>query len=265
MKRMRILGLAVVAVFAVTAFAASSALALPEFGRCIAKAGTGKYKDANCTLKAGKVVSEKAFEFVKTIEKKNFTSAGGAGVLETESGTRVECTGQSATGEFKGTTSFKEVKNVVARFTGCTLPLLGAQCGTAGSAAGEIVTQKLTGKLGYIAKATKTVGQELKPEVKGGAFVVFECSSAAKIVVKEGTKKLGHNCVIAQVGPVNTSSTTSEEKYLAKGSGVQNPEKFEGTAPRCNLESALNGGAAELSSQSLLTTITAEEAIEIKA
>ncbi len=262
MKRMRILGLAVVAVFAVTAFAASSALALPEFGRCIAKAG-GKYADGNCTVKAAK--GKGTNEFVKTIEKKNFTSAGGAGVLETESGTRVECTAQSATGEFKGTTSFKEVKNVVARFTGCTLPLLGAQCGTAGSAAGEIVTQKLTGKLGYISKASKTVGQELKPEVKGGAFVTFECSSAAKIVVKEGTKKLGHNCVIAQIGPVNTSSTTSEEKYLTKGSGVQNPEKFEGSAPRCNLESALNGGAAELSSQSLLTTITAEEAIEIKA
>ena len=78
MKRMRIMGLCLVAVFALGAFAASSAFALPEFGRCVPKAGTGKYSDANCTVKAAK--GKGVTEFVKTIEKKKFTSAGGAGV-----------------------------------------------------------------------------------------------------------------------------------------------------------------------------------------
>lgn len=46
-------GLCLVAVLAVCAYAVSSASALPEFGKCEAKAG-GKYSDANCTVKAKK-------------------------------------------------------------------------------------------------------------------------------------------------------------------------------------------------------------------
>ena len=274
MKRMRIVGLCLVAVFALTAFAASSASALPEIGRCVAKTGTGKYKDSNCTEKAGKLTSEKNYEWNKaTGMNPHFTSAGGAGVLETESGTRVECTAQTATGEYRlventttHTDTSKEVKNVVATFTGCSLPIIGAKCNTAGHGEGEIVTNSLKGPLGYISgKGTKTpvVGQELTPTVSKGAFATFECSSAAKIVVKEGAKK-GGNCIISTVGPARVMSTTASDNYTGSA-GKQTPQSFEGSTKVCNLESALNGGAAERSTQLLETTITNEEPLEILA
>src|SRR4030081_3466421 len=148
MKRMKIMGLALVAVFAMTAFAASSAMALPEVGRCIAGSSSSKYSDSNCNVKG-------AFEFVKTIVKNKFTSAGGEGVLETTSGTKVVCKTQSATGEYKA--GGKEVTNVVAKFQGCAIPALGITCKTKGAPEGEIVTNPLGGKLGYILKSAQQV------------------------------------------------------------------------------------------------------------
>jgi hypothetical protein len=264
---MRIVGLCLVAVFALTAFAASSASALPEIGRCVSQPGTGKYKDSNCTVKAGKLTSEKSFEWKKAPVKTHFTSAGGAGVLETETGTRVECTAQSAAGEYKVVNgASKEVTNVVATFTGCSLPIIGAKCNTVGHGEGEIVTNPLKGPMGYISgKGTKTpvVGQELTPVTSKGAFATFECSSAAKIVVKEGAKK-GGNCIISTLAPANVMSTTASDTY-AGAAGKQEPQHFEGSTKICNLESALNGGAAERSTQLLETTITNEEELEIKA
>jgi hypothetical protein len=38
---------------------ASSAVALPELGRCVSQAGAGKYKNASCTEKAGSKTGEK--------------------------------------------------------------------------------------------------------------------------------------------------------------------------------------------------------------
>jgi hypothetical protein len=261
MKRMKIMGLALVAVFAITAFAASSAMALPEIGRCIAKAG-GKYTESNCNTKVTKGGS---FEFVKTIVNKKFTSAGGEGVLETTSGTKVICKTQSAVGEYKGTTSFKEVQGVVAKFNGCAIPAFGIECNTKGSAAGEIVTNSLTGKMGYISKAGKSVGQELHPLVKKGLFATFECGGGVvNIEVGEGTGK-GGDCIIAPVKPSNVSSVNAEEVYSGAG-GKQSPQSFEGSTKVCNLESRAGKEAPwERSTQALVTTITNEEALEIRA
>jgi len=269
MKRMRIMGLCLVAVFAFTAFAASSAFALPEFARCQANLN-GKYKDSNCNEKAKTIESEEQFELVKTYEKVGFTSAGGAGVLETEAGTRIECTAQSASGKIDvdlGSTGkqlpSKQVESVVAKFNGCALPLIGAKCNSAGSAEGEIITKELEGELGYIKKATKEVGQRLTPTIKKGKFAEFECSSAAKVTVGEGGGK-GGNCIIAPVKPVNTSSTGGEEVYSG-AAGKQSPQSFETPIKTCNLESNLNGGAFERATQALTTVLLFEEAYEVRA
>ena len=265
MKRTRIMGLALVAVFALSAFAAASAFAKPEIIRCYAKTG-GKYTESNCKTK-GTSKSPGSYEISKVPVKKGFTSAGGEGTLETANGTKVVCKTQSATGEYKSTTSTKEVTNVIAKFYNCAIPALGITCNTAGAAAGEIVTNKLGGKLGYISgKGTKTpsVGQELHPLVKKGAFTTFECGGGAvKVVVGEGAGK-GGDCIIAPVGPVNVSSTTATQNYSGAG-GKQEPQHFEGSTKTCNLESNTNGGAFERATQSLITTITNEEALEINA
>ena len=82
MRHIRMLGLCLVAALAVGAYAVSSASALPEFGKCEAKAG-GKYKDANCTEKAKK--GQGAYEWKKGSElapvKFSGKNVGSGGVL----------------------------------------------------------------------------------------------------------------------------------------------------------------------------------------
>jgi hypothetical protein len=266
MTRIKTMGLCLVAVFALGAFAASSAFSA-EIGRCVAKAGTGKYKDANCTLKAGKLVSEKSFEFVKGAVNVGFTASGGTGTLEAASGTNVVCTAQTTKGQYLVKTgAIKAVWKVVATFTGCSIPTIGIPCNTAGQASGTIVTSSLKGNLGDISgekTPAAVVGQELTPEVKNGAFATFECGGGA---VKIVTKSAKTNCVIAAVGPTNVMSTTLGEEYKSAGGGHQAVTHFQKTPTKiCQLESSVNGGAAELSAQIQEVTITSEEPLELRA
>jgi hypothetical protein len=278
MKRMRIMGLCLVAVFALTVIGASTASALPEIGRCVAQAGTGKFKDANCTLKAGKLVSEKAFEFKKGAKSEtegvNFTSAGGEGVLETVSGTKIVCKTQSATGKYDQDSGvIKEVESVIATFKECSLPILGVTCQNKGGTPAEIKTFLLKGPLGYISgeKTTKpVVGQQLTPEKAKGLFAEFECGGGAVVVKVKGKEgavegKTGGNCIIAPVENANEMSTTAKQIYKGE-KGKQEPQHFQlSTSKFCNLESNSNGGAFEAATQALTTVVTNEEALEIKA
>jgi len=276
---MKIMGLCLVAVFAVTAFAASSALALPEIGRCTSST-VGKYKNNACTEKASSTEkgNTNKFEFHKGaaaegVGSTGFSSAGGEGVLETVSGTKITCETQSASGKYDQDAGLiKEVEGVIATFKGCSLPLLGVKCNTVGAPEGEIKTNLLKGPLGYISgEKTKTpvVGQELTPEKAKGQFAAFECTSSVKVVVKgkEGAVegKTGGNCIIAPVENANEMSLTAKQVYKGSG-GKQEPQHFQlGTSKYCNLESNTNGGAFEAATQALTTTVTNNEALEIKA
>lgn len=265
MTRTRTSALCLAAVLALGGFAASSASALPEVGRCVAQAG-GRYADANCRAKASKGAG--AFEFKKGAVKKGFASTGGEGVLETAAGTKVVCKTQTASGELRELSgAIREVQHVTAKFQGCAIPALGITCGSQGAPAGEIVTTLLGGKLGYISgKGTKApvAGQELHPEAKKGLFAEFACGGGAvSVKVGEGSGK-GGDCIIAVVEPVNVSSTTANERYSGAG-GAQNPQHFEGSTRTCNLESSLNGGAYERATLTLVATVTSEEPLEIRA
>jgi hypothetical protein len=93
---MRGIGLAIVAVFAISALAASAAsAAAPEFKPWCYKAGAGsKYETkARC---------EKGEESTGSWERIHFTSTSGPALLETASGTKIECRSGSATGELTG-------------------------------------------------------------------------------------------------------------------------------------------------------------------
>jgi hypothetical protein len=253
------------------ALLASSALALPEVGHCVAKPGTGKYQDSNCTKKAtGKLPKE--YEWVKlTGSPVPFTSKGGEGKLETAGGTLIVCKKQSATGDFfpKGT-STKEVKSVVAVFTSCEAPVNKAVCGTTGAAAGEIVTNPLKGPLGYISGEKTTspvVGQELTPEKAKGVFVTFKCGASITVSVGIAPKGgLGDDAIICTLGSVNEMSTLTGETYAASG-GTQVPHKFQkATAKEMHLESQNNGvGSWEYATQTLVTSVETTSPIEIKA
>jgi hypothetical protein len=139
MTRIRIIGLALVAVVALSAFASASAFAAPEFKGEGAVAGT------------------------------TFTSTSGAGKMEgTET---IKCSASTSSGEI---TSATTVGKVVVTFTGCEDK--GKKCkSSSGAAAGEIKTVSLKGELGEVAsaEAASGVGELLTPE-SGSKYVSIE-------------------------------------------------------------------------------------------
>jgi hypothetical protein len=275
------MGLFLVAACALAALGASSASALPEIGRCVAKAG-GKYSDSACLKK---VTSGGSFEFVKGANKKpNFTATSGAAVLEGASGTKIVCKSSTAVGKYDedGTTFVtKGVETVVATFHECEDPGIGKICHSSGQAEGTIVTEKLEGELRYLKKGTTgvppVVVQELHPALKGGPFAVFECGLPAqggiKVTVKENTKeglgsKGGGNCILSTLSEVNVMATTVKDIFKGK-SGVQEPNKYlsQTKPPECNLESEFGSEPApfERSTQTETAEVVSEELVEVKA
>jgi len=214
-------GLCLIAVFAIAAVTATSASALPEWGKCEAQAG-GKYLDGNCTTK-GKGGS---FEWHKGATLKNvpFTghNVGSGGVLtatiracfykeqplvrqrtraacaaatekgeaegeETEpSPAKVECESEKNTGEASGKSS---IVNVNVTFEGCKLYGIFPCKNVLGKE--NIQVNPLKGALGYINKAKKEVGVLLEPVEKHGYFAHFECGGLTVIYVGVGNKKDG--------------------------------------------------------------------------
>jgi hypothetical protein len=141
MKRMRVGGLSLVAMFAMSATTALSAsAALPEF--------SGPFP-------------------------KPFTSTSKASLLETvpPGSKKTKCTADTNVGEITGAqTGF-----ITITFTGCTLNKV--PCNTPGLASGTIATSLLSIKMNYINKAKKWVGIDLM-EPAGGLFMAYGCGSA---------------------------------------------------------------------------------------
>jgi hypothetical protein len=270
------MGMCVTAGLLLAAVTAGSASALPEIGRCVAKAG-GKYTNANCTKK---VSSGGTFEWLKGSNgHPNFTASSGEAVLEGESGTKIVCKASTAVGKYNETGSTKTtkgVKNVVATFTECEDPGIGKICHSAGQGEGVIVTKELEGVLGYITKKPIVVGQELHPK-KGTPFAIFECGLPAqggvKVTVQENTSgaagsKGGGNCIISTLSEVNVMATSVGDIFKASGPGKQAPQSFENKKPPvCNLETEFAAFPApyERSTQTEIATVVSEELLEIKA
>ncbi|MCW3056336.1 MAG: hypothetical protein JWO21_305, partial [Solirubrobacterales bacterium] len=182
MHRLKVLGLTLVAVLAVSAVAvASASAALPEF----------------------------------TVFPNKATGSGGAGTLETLKGEKVTCTAEKDKSEINGA---KTVKGVVVTFTGCKESVFKANCNSAGAAAGEIVTNELSGEIGYVNKATKAVGLDLKPV--GELFAEFNCTGGLLKLKVKGS-------VIGKLSPVNTATKEFKLEFKLAGVGKQEIEKFE--------------------------------------
>ena len=225
----------------------------------------GKYKDAACTeedLKKG----EPKGKYEKTGGPK-FTGEGGAGVLHArirkceieEEGVKglegkqlpredcsgagnpeydpngegfggannlaVECASEHATGEATGS---DEVGNVSVSFKGCTS--FGFPAQTHGLPAGEIQTDSLKGRLGYISKATHEVGVLLEPSTAGGEFAEFEAlegdilehvgvgnATAGAAYEETGPgNPTGHDGVMSPITPVGQMTHTFTQNYRAE-------------------------------------------------
>src|SRR5947209_2612266 len=240
MKRMRILGLCLVAVFALSAtyVASASATDFFELGEClkVKTAKTGKFGNAGCTANTG----EKANEYEWTVgvnKNKLFTSkmkSETKATLETTSGSKVTCNEEEGTGEFgAGTTVVK----VTAHFhNNCETG--GLKCNSTGKGPGEIDIFNLKGHAGILKTDPTTpikdkMGGVLEPE-SGEFLAEFECTASVKIKVK------GSLIVEEKAEKMLPKATL---KFTAKG-GIQNYTHFEGEPVNSHiLESTFNGGA----------------------
>jgi len=262
MKRMRIMGLCLVAAFAAAAVASTSALAAPapHYGTCVKKAkaeGAG-FSDAGCTKP---VASAAKYEWVKggangvtyTTKIKELTKA----TLETKKKEKVVCSGETSTGTILNETETETTPT----FTGCET--LKKPCSTPGQAEGTIAVQALQGELG-VEKVTIKEGKEVptsnkiasnlyKQGNRGGEIVEFEC--VGFVIKVKGTVLF----------PVTTNKmlATATIKFAASG-GKQKPEKFE-TGPKEILESKFGGGLFEQSGQTITTIQKNSKAIEVSS
>jgi hypothetical protein len=153
MKRMRMMGLALVAVFAVSV-AASTAVAAPVFYTKTA---------------IGSVAAHVPF-----------TGTLGAAFLEPANLSKITCTGGTAIGEV---TSATVTKGNITKFVGCEAS--GLKCNSAGETEGKIDTNTLEGVLGNVTSVLPGIRLYNETTKKGGILAEFECGGGAvKVVVK---------------------------------------------------------------------------------
>ncbi|TMK24589.1 MAG: hypothetical protein E6G62_07800 [Actinobacteria bacterium] len=251
MKRMKMMGLGVIAVFAMAAMFVASAAAkpanTPTSGRCLAHTG-GKFSDANCKTFATEVAKEK-FEFYPTsgtadngeskpAVKKHYT-AEAIGTTEkpivlTGTGeklgaeTKVECKLQTSDG-FNVSDTEGTAEHI--KYTGCESSKVS--CQTAGSAAGEILVNDLTvtyviEKFGYNTTTKKDepakdkVAEKLVPKV-GEEYVFFECG-VKPTSLKVHVKSLENEGIMVNA-KANAMVLTTELKFSGL-KGNQKPEKY---------------------------------------
>jgi len=271
MRRIRIAGLCLVAVFAMGAvFAGGAWAANPEYGRCIKEGAKEltKYDNAKCIKFASEDPGTEAEKLKKgnfvwhpgVPAKPNFTAAlkpSTIATLETKAGTKVTCTGLSAAGKYTGLTTVTVTKT---DFEGCESG--GIKCNTSGAGTGVIRVKELEGELGLIKTNIKgstkdKIGNVLWPKggtpTSGSEFVEFACGGLT-VKVK--------NSVISPVTS-NAMKLAATVKYTAS-KGKQKPEEFLG-GPKYFLESKFSAAPYEQSGQSATTIQTNEEKVEVRS
>jgi hypothetical protein len=227
MRHVRILGLALVVMFAIGALTAVSASANPHWFECAKNKESGKF-EKGCATEGGKG----GWELKEGIGKgKAFKGKGGTAILHNvipgKGDIKVECASFKDTGQVA--VPDKEF-NVVATFKKCKS--LGSPCKTPGGKKETITTEKLAGNLGWLNKSKQEAGASLFDEAEPGgkeAFLAsFECEGLAKVRV--------HGGVIGKLEPVGVfskeaTSTYTVGEYLGEPSPgykpLTNPPAFE--------------------------------------
>lgn len=257
--RLKMMGLCLVAVFALTAaISASASAAEPAFYEChklTTKPYTGKFTDKKCSVAAtpaqeaeGKVNKYELQEGIGA-KGKAFKGKGGKATLHTPAvGGEVTCKSFKDEGHINTPTTENKV---FSEFKTCES--LGKKCSSPSQKAGTIKTNALAGELGYISKGAKTVGVLLKAET-GSVLAEFNC---------EGLEIVTTGSVIGTIAPVNTFTKTETNVFQVNGEGFQQIKNFEG-GPNHELLSTINGGGPFPSGQQAEAVNKGEE-LEIKA
>src|SRR6185312_17164249 len=140
MRRIKIVGLSLIAVFALAAITAGSASATaPEFGRCLktAEHSLSNYNSSKCVqlgsegaLSEAEELKKSVYQWAPGVVKTKFTTKqkeATIATLETVGGTKITCKAETSKGEYTG---LKTIGNMVAHFTGCETA--GLKCNSAG-------------------------------------------------------------------------------------------------------------------------------------
>jgi hypothetical protein len=230
MKRIKMLALSVVAVFALTAIAASIAQAEPEF------------------------YTKSAIGVAGAAQKFTATDAAASFLEGSVSKLKIECKKASGSGELTGAkTSAKNVTN----FKECEIATLNLPCENAGPGTKEINTESLGGELGAISATIP--GTRLKPE-SGEFLAQFECAGGAVLIKAKGSV----------IGSGTGSGTTVDNSKFAanlklvfsESKGIQKYTHFL-TGPSEQITSVVKEGAnpptEELSGQSGTFTLVDNE------
>jgi hypothetical protein len=222
MKRMRMMGLLLVVVFAVSV-TASSATASPVY---YGKAQVGS---------------------TVTLPIKG-TGTLGAAFLEGEvSKTKIECSGGTANFEVTGPTTTK--KNITV-FTGCKTGSF--PCGNVAET--TIETKSLQGELGDVKTGVPGVRLFDEGTGKGGELAAFSCAGGA-IAVKVKGSVIGQLSGASGNNVTEAKFATSQKLTFAESGGKQKWTKFLGEVTSEQLESKAGEGSFEKSGQSVIATL----------
>jgi hypothetical protein len=234
MKPIRIAGLCLAAVFAMSAVVSGSAFAAPERGACKkAKKGDGIYLNSTCTQPGAAGGANKEFVWLPqaTGTPNGYSAKGLTATLRayTPEGAAlpvVACTSSKTKGKEGRTESTSIIK-----FKGCESEHI--KCASPPPAvAGEIITFELKGELGVIDTATEEVGEDFVGTGRGEDRVAeFECGR--NIFETRGS-------VIAVITPINAKASTKSTRTYRVVGAKQEPESFEGEA-KDTLESEIDG------------------------
>jgi hypothetical protein len=227
-------------------------------------------------------------EYAKQRVTRQKCEEGGGHYYVPNSTIKIKCLDEHAEGTTEGK---NKVAGVQVTFTGCEV--LAAPCtGIHGEAEGEIKTNLLKGKLGWISKPAKEVGVVLEPAGKPKTFAEFTCLKGYQhITVAQGNKKEGawytsagcygecpgtlpeeekhggYDRIISPITPVNEMTEEFTQVYTVT-EGRNQPEKLEGK-PRYQLEDFIEVPAGstvwENAGEEITNVNTPEEAGEIKA
>jgi hypothetical protein len=261
MNRIRMVGMVLVATFAVSVAAASSAsAALPELGRCVpAPEKNGAFKGNHCNLPAE---GKGKYDWLPGPgAKPKFAGTGEAVVLETVGKRKVECGAATFEGEYTG----PKTESVTVLLIGCTEPVSKQPCQTGGPPReGEIDSSgALEGELGFITGGERpTVGLDLKPKAPSTSMFVFECGTLPTVVLHAAVE----GSVIGRITPINHMVEEFKTVYKAPG-GKQVPQQFEGGAKdtmTAKLLVGLETKTEEIGLKAIRVDVN-EESLEIKA
>jgi hypothetical protein len=225
MKRIRIVGLCLVAVFAMSAIASASASAeTPEYTykTCIKASPkeSGKYNDKLCTVasKGGKKEGDYELAEWNKGKKVTFTGKNGESTLDSYipeneaepwTGGTIVGTVVCKSGKSAGTLTGPKTSTVTVEFKTCTSE--GKKCTSAGEKAGTIKTDQLTSTL-----VAGTSGESLSlVEGTSGTSAEFNCEGLA--VVTTGDLN-GVNS-----GNVGVIAKESKQTFSVNAKGGQEP------------------------------------------